>query len=265
MHGSALPFMLLLVGGIIATDCSTDATSSNAACSAGDTRECVGPGACRGAQLCASDAWSRCDCGRPHSGGGPGAGGEGGGVAGMGAATAGGEGGSSPADGSAGAPAVGQPSTGAPGAGGVPEGCVEIEFGARLGSKFEDDRAEYTLAVSPFGEPVDDFATIDFFLTGDYSGGEVGTFDLGAGTDANYRTCSRCVLVAQDSNGTDAPAAVFFQASGSLTATDSGHTTGSPNVTLADVTLVEVTIDRTSFESTPVPAGRCLHLAASTL
>jgi hypothetical protein len=39
-------------------------------CAAGDTRQCVGPGACRGGQTCGTDAhWSQCDCGTPNSGG----------------------------------------------------------------------------------------------------------------------------------------------------------------------------------------------------
>ncbi len=41
-------------------------------CVKGDTRTCVGPGQCQGAQFCASDgsAWSDCDCGTSSSSGG---------------------------------------------------------------------------------------------------------------------------------------------------------------------------------------------------
>lgn len=43
-------------------------------CAGGDTRECLGPGACRGAQACGADGWNACDCGM-GSGGLTGAGG----------------------------------------------------------------------------------------------------------------------------------------------------------------------------------------------
>lgn len=34
-------------------------------CTDGDTRECVGPGACAGGQFCERETWSACDCGSP--------------------------------------------------------------------------------------------------------------------------------------------------------------------------------------------------------
>jgi hypothetical protein len=46
-------------------------------CDDGDTRACVGPGACDGGQACSDGTWSRCDCGGGSSGTG-GAGGSGG-------------------------------------------------------------------------------------------------------------------------------------------------------------------------------------------
>lgn len=41
-----------------------------AACPPGDTRTCVGPGACRGGQICLDDGWSSCDCGSENTGSG---------------------------------------------------------------------------------------------------------------------------------------------------------------------------------------------------
>lgn len=68
---------------------------SGPVCAVGDTRECFGPGACRGAQTCVGDGWGQCDCGSapdaeagrgtggatsadagPPSGGSPGSGGQ---------------------------------------------------------------------------------------------------------------------------------------------------------------------------------------------
>ncbi len=43
--------------------CSSNPDSSANACTNGDTRQCVGAGACAGGQICASGAWSACDCG----------------------------------------------------------------------------------------------------------------------------------------------------------------------------------------------------------
>lgn len=48
-------------------------------CAIGDTRECVGPAACKGAQVCLPDrVWSACDCGNSGQGGGAATSGSGG-------------------------------------------------------------------------------------------------------------------------------------------------------------------------------------------
>jgi hypothetical protein len=39
-----------------------DSSPDEELCSPGDTRECVGPGACRGGQICSESGWSDCDC-----------------------------------------------------------------------------------------------------------------------------------------------------------------------------------------------------------
>ncbi len=55
-------------------------TPDRVTCDPGDTRECVGPGACRGGQICAGNGtWEECDCGAA-TGGAPGAGGATGGA-----------------------------------------------------------------------------------------------------------------------------------------------------------------------------------------
>lgn len=46
----------------IAIACSGGSTTP-AACNAGDTRQCVGAGACAGGQVCSGGTWSACDCG----------------------------------------------------------------------------------------------------------------------------------------------------------------------------------------------------------
>jgi hypothetical protein len=49
----------------------TTGSASEAVCAQGETRECVGPGQCSGAQQCGSDGlWGACDCGTGTGGAG---------------------------------------------------------------------------------------------------------------------------------------------------------------------------------------------------
>jgi len=59
--------LLALLGG-----CGGSDSGGSQLCNPGDTRECVGPGSCRGAQACAPDgmSWSECDCGSNEGAGG---------------------------------------------------------------------------------------------------------------------------------------------------------------------------------------------------
>ncbi|MEM6928853.1 MAG: hypothetical protein AAF602_18080, partial [Myxococcota bacterium] len=93
-----------------------------------------------------------------------------------------------------------------------------------------------------------------------------GTFDLSADGDDNGRTCRRCVFVLEDPG---AGGAVFFASEGTLTV-ESGSRTLEANstldATLTDVTFVEVEVDfEGSFETTPVPDGRCVHVESATV
>ena len=182
---------------------------------------------------------------------------------GNGGSETGGGGGAGGADGSG--AGAGKSSGGATGVGGGSATCVEIQFELpSFHSEIDQSAAIYDYGLPPIGGPLGDTAAVQFYLTNGANGRAAGTFDLGAGADVNYKTCSRCVVVFQDDNGTDPVGALFFQASGTLTAADSGHAIGMPHVVLTDVTLVEVIVDA-QFVSTPVPGGRCLHLATATL
>src|SRR5450432_4283437 len=89
-------------GTSVAGNAGSSGASAAGTCSAGDTRFCVGPGACSGGQACGLNGqWSACDCGGA-AGGGPSSGGS---------ASVGGSSGG-PASGSAGATQV-------PGSGGI--------------------------------------------------------------------------------------------------------------------------------------------------
>ena len=65
--------------------CGSSEDSGADTCNQGDTRKCVGPGACDGGQSCNADGeWSDCLCGGGGAGGGGGSGAGGGGNAGQG-------------------------------------------------------------------------------------------------------------------------------------------------------------------------------------
>lgn len=131
--------------GALAIACGSDEDPGGAAalCSTGETRTCVGPGACQGGQSCLPDGsgFGPCDCGAATGGSGGSAGGSGGsvGIGGTGGASAGGTagatGGSSGVGGSAAASAGASGSAGgggsggsggAAGAGGLPPHCANL-------------------------------------------------------------------------------------------------------------------------------------------
>ena len=89
-----------------------------------------------------------------------------------------------------------------------------------------------------------------------------GTWDLADGIDANYATCSTCIL-GLSTNADGEVVRIFFQSAGTANITQDPHATQTMAGTLANTTLVEVTIDPDTAMSTPVPGGECLNLGAS--
>jgi hypothetical protein len=87
-----------------------------------------------------------------------------------------------------------------------------------------------------------------------------GTFNLGTGNDANFKTCDHCVVVWQDVTQ-DTVGKTFFQQSGELTMTVNGSPmTGKVKGSLKNVKLIEVTVDANDYTSTPVANGACLEI-----
>ncbi len=83
-----------------------------------------------------------------------------------------------------------------------------------------------------------------------------GTFALAGTTEeANYATCGTCVLVRSGCDASGACTKYFFQTGGTLTTTAHGEVGGQFTGTMTGVTLEEVTINSSTFESTPVPGG----------
>lgn len=96
-----------------------------------------------------------------------------------------------------------------------------------------------------------------------WSNESTGTFDLSVDPDDSYATCEHCVRVFEDIDQDNNIARQYFQSSGTMEITDAtdllnGVSAGS----LTDVTLVEVTIDPNTYESTPVADGSCLHISS---
>jgi hypothetical protein len=177
-----------------------------------------------------------------------------------------GNGGRSGASGSGGA--SGMTGGGHGGGGGSGGNCTEITLPATMALRdvaHVPDYADYQYRLAQIGNPQADFFLAIFYgPTAGYDGDQHGTFTLGTGTDANFQTCGRCALVEQDSGS--GQAAYFFASKGTVNvASDSDQLNGFPDVTFSDVTLVEVTINQQTSLSTPVPGGRCLHLASGSV
>jgi hypothetical protein len=113
-------------------------------------------------------------------------------------------------------------------------------------------------SFSPAGggsDPIGELA-VDFRLT--TGGDQSGTFTLGAGDQANFATCSHCVLAY------DANARYFFATSGTLSLdSNSDQVHGYPHGDLVGVTLREVSL--VGDDWTLVPNGDCLFIASATV
>ena len=91
-----------------------------------------------------------------------------------------------------------------------------------------------------------------------------GTFDLGMGDQNNFATCALCFLAFEaDAQGNITK--TFFQSAGSITLTEDPFDRRRMVGTVSNLAMVEVTIDQTTFASTPVPGGECLSFGNETL
>jgi hypothetical protein len=88
---------------------------------------------------------------------------------------------------------------------------------------------------------------------------------LGTGLNANYATCTHCMMVLAGCTATDCTGAKkFFAELGSAYFNQVSSGPGEPFAgQFADVTLREVTLDA-NYTSTDVPNGACLHLTSFT-
>ncbi len=91
-----------------------------------------------------------------------------------------------------------------------------------------------------------------------------GAIDLTAGDQDNNGTCAACVLVF-DNDATGTAVKTFFQSGGTMTLTADPLATSHLSGSIANLSLVEVTLDSQTGASTLVPGGVCLSVGSVTL
>jgi hypothetical protein len=184
----------------------------------------------------------------------------GGGSAGGGSHTGGGNGGGSSGGGSSGGGSSGGGSSG----GGSNVTCTELTAGP-ISFDFQNSSAAQ-MQASYFASPMPDTGdtAVPDQISLQFYGGVPGMFDLAMAPDDNYKTCTNCVLLYQDPTAMGV-GKTFYQASGTLFVDQTSDiNNGTLHATLTNVKLIEVTIDNTTFQSTPVAGGACVHIATAT-
>lgn len=145
--------------------------NTGSVCVAGTTQECVGPGACEGAQECLPDrsGWSPCDCGSGSGNAGSGNGGTTGGTSSAGTSNGGTTQGGTANGGSGGTVPIAGAAQG--GAGGMPNTAGTGGAGGAAGYQppsFDDGMVQY-VGNPPHSFGVYDFSTAEFY--GEANGG----------------------------------------------------------------------------------------------
>jgi hypothetical protein len=233
-----------------------------------------GGGAGRGTGGSSADAGAAGDNGTGGSGNATGQAGDGAaageagapGSGGTGGSGTGGKGGTGGTGGSTGGKGGSAGKAGGGGAGGPP--CVPIELTTLSVNAFNmpDSITSFSVATPNLEDMlVDDVVALQLYeyvegLDFDYSGSDLGTFQLGTGLDANYSTCSRCVVATVDE------LKWFFATEGTLKfELDSDQMNRNGHGTLRNVVLREATYDPTTYESTLVSGGDCYTIANGDL
>ena len=151
-----------------------------------------------------------------------------------------------------------------------PSECPVINIGFM---KFETSFESYAYYMGVYtpntGSATDD--EIDFEI---YSETAVGTYDLTEGYNASYSSCAQCIIVYEDivydnEGYLESVGKYYYPASGTMTVNSFSYDSGSLNVTLENVKLIQVTREYDSesdgFKSEPVENGSCLVIQNTTL
>ncbi len=142
--------------------------------------------------------------------------------------------------------------------------CSPLTLPEVVGSDFIDEElqiAAYSAELSSMGGKGADFFFMEFYGE---AFGQTGTFALGQGDNGNYATCFQCLLLCLDYDKDEGCHQRFFADRGALLLINAP---GEDDLEfhLTGWRFVEVTIDPTTYESTPVPGGTCYVDAASSI
>ncbi len=118
---------------------------------------------------------------------------------------------------------------------------------------------------TPLGdETLADIFSLQFYIDATTPQTElaVGSYDLGAGNNTNFATCTECALIFEDYNPDEGTIAKrHFQYDGSIEISEVKEGTLESKGTIS-ARLVEVTIDG-EYNSVPVPGGICYEVTGS--
>ncbi len=114
----------------------------------------------------------------------------------------------------------------------------------------------FTIFQPNEGASDNDFLSIEFFPPKGQSLA-TGTFDLSKETD--YATCTHCVRLDQDDKAPTKK--IFFASSGTMSISSVGVFPSQSVGKLSQVKFVEVTVDPSTYKTTPVAGGACYLLA----
>ena len=143
------------------------------------------------------------------------------------------------------------------GAGGsTPAGCTAI---APTSFQAAGTPGWLTATVTPAGDSTVYTVRIELNEVKGFAQSD-GTFDLSK--EADYGSADHAVVAWQGGDDIDSAAEVYFQKSGSMTLTTvMSPVTPESKGTLSAVSLGQVTIDPTTFDSTEITGGDCLYIS----
>lgn len=151
-----------------------------------------------------------------------------------------------------------------------PGECPVINIGTmKLDGSF-DNYAYYSGSYQP-GTGSATMDEIDFEI---YIGTTTGTYDLTEGYNVSYSSCAQCIIVFEDivydnEGYFDGAVKYYYPTSGTMTVNSFSYDSGSLNVTLENIKLIQVTREydpeSDRFKSEPVEGGSCLVIQNTTI
>ena len=130
-------------------------------------------------------------------------------------------------------------------------GCLQVRASSFQLEVFDDVSVQYESVVEPTVPGTD--RGVGLLFERYTPGPDIGSFPLGEGPDGNFGTCAHCVFIAVERTRG------FFADRGTLV-TRADPYVRHLSVQVTNLRLVEVEIDGTTRESTPVPDGACVEV-----